>query len=48
MDGFEVKEKKVSKKSYSHLKYSVEEDNQFLTELERLKAIAEKVSFLFI
>ncbi|CAB3235564.1 unnamed protein product [Arctia plantaginis] len=39
----EIKETKVPKKSYSHLKYSVEEHYQFLAELERLKAITEKV-----
>lgn len=40
---------KVSKLPLQHLKYSTEEDYQFLTELEALKAITAKVSrILFI
>ncbi|GBP05505.1 hypothetical protein EVAR_3014_1 [Eumeta japonica] len=38
-----VKPAKVSKKLLQHLKPSVEEDYQFLLELENLKAIIEKV-----
>lgn len=35
---------KVSKLTLQHLKYSIEEDYQFLTELEALKAITARVS----
>ncbi|XP_075976475.1 ATPase H(+)-transporting accessory protein 2-like [Anticarsia gemmatalis] len=39
----EIKVPKVPKQSLQHLKFSVEEDHQFLRELETLKAITERV-----
>ncbi|XP_072929215.1 ATPase H(+)-transporting accessory protein 2 [Epargyreus clarus] len=39
----EIAPPKLSKQSLQHLKYSVEEDYQFLTELEALKALISKV-----
>ncbi|XP_028173146.1 ATPase H(+)-transporting accessory protein 2 [Ostrinia nubilalis] len=42
----EITPPKVTKVSLQHLKYSVEEDYQFLTELEALKTIANQVRSL--